>query len=95
MVNAVSAKRNVKQEKHQKTLTGEVVSDKMNKTITVKVTRTFRHPLYEKIVRRFKKYKAHDEEGVAKVGDTVEIVECRPLSKTKHMMLNRIIQKSN
>ena len=75
-----------------KTLVGEVVSDKMDKTITVKVTQAYRHPLYEKIVRRFKKYKAHDETNKAKIGDLVEIVECRPLSKTKHMMLNRIIQ---
>ncbi len=76
-------------------LVGEVVSDKMDKTITVKVTRTFKHGLYGKIVKRFKKYKAHDEAGVAKIGDTVEIIECRPLSKTKHMMLNRVVQAEN
>ena len=78
-----------------KMLVGEVVSDKMDKTITVKVQRTFAHPLYGKTVRSFKKYKAHDEAQVAKMGDLVEIVECRPLSKTKHMMLNRVIQANS
>ncbi len=76
----------------KRVLVGEVVSDKMDKTITVKVTRTFKHALYGKIVKRFKKYKAHDEAGLAKMGDTVEIIECRPISKTKHMMLNRVVQ---
>lgn len=78
-----------------KMLVGEVVSDKMDKTITVKVQRTFAHPLYGKTVRSFKKYKAHDEAQVAKIGDLVEIVECRPLSKTKHMMLSRVIQTNS
>ena len=72
-------------------LVGEVVSDKMQKTIVVKVTRRFRHKLYGKTISRAKKYKVHDEERHAKVGDMVEIVECRPLSKTKHMMLHRVI----
>lgn len=75
----------------KRVLVGEVISDKMDKTITVKVTRTYRHALYGKIVKQFKKYKAHDEAGIAKIGDMVEIVECRPLSKTKHMMLNRVV----
>lgn len=78
-----------------KMLVGEVVSDKMDKTITVKVQRTFAHPLYGKTVRSFKKYKAHDEAQIAKIGDLVEIVECRPLSKTKHMMLTRVIQTNS
>lgn len=82
-------------ENKNKILIGEVVSDKMDKTITVKVTRTFSHPLYGKTVRQFKKYKAHDEASVAKMGDTVEIMECRPLSKTKHMMLNRVLQTNS
>ena len=76
----------------RKILVGEVVSDKMDKTITVKVSRTFTHQLYGKTVRSFKKYKAHDENGTAKMGDVVEISECRPLSKTKHMVLSRVIQ---
>lgn len=87
MVN--SAKNN------NKVLVGEVISDKMDKTITVKVTRSFAHPLYGKTIRQFKKYKAHDESQVAKIGDLVEIMECRPLSKTKHMILNRIIQSNS
>jgi len=80
------------QEKMGKVLVGEVVSDKMDKTITVKVSRTFTHPLYRKTVRSFKKYKAHDENSTAKMGDVVEIAECRPLSKTKHMVLSRVVQ---
>ena len=78
-----------------KMLVGQVVSDKMNKTITVKVMRTFSHALYGKTVRTFKKYKAHDEAEIAKIGDVVEIVECRPLSKTKHMTLHRVLQSNS
>ena len=74
-------------------LTGNVVSSGMNKTIVVKILRTFKHPLYGKTIRSFKKYKAHDELNKCSVGDVVEIVECRPLSKTKHMVLSRIIEK--
>ena len=85
----------ISSENKNKVLQGEVVSDKMDKTITVKVTRMFAHPLYGKIVRRFKKYKAHDEAEVAKIGDLVEIMECRPLSKTKHMVLSRVIQSNS
>lgn len=72
---------------------GEVISDKMEKTIVVKVTRTFKFPLLNKIVARSKKYKVHDEKEEAKVGDLVEIKECRPISKTKHMVLNQIINR--
>jgi small subunit ribosomal protein S17 len=85
----------ISSENKNKILQGEVVSDKMDKTITVKVTRMFAHPLYGKIIRRFKKYKAHDEAEVAKIGDLVEIMECRPLSKTKHMVLSRVIQSNS
>jgi small subunit ribosomal protein S17 len=79
--------------KKVRTMIGAVVSDKMDKTVVVKVERTFIHPTYKKVVTRFKKYKAHDEEQASAIGDVVEIIECRPLSKTKHMMLNRIITK--
>ena len=72
---------------------GKVVSDKMEKTVTVKVTRRLKHPFYGKVVSRFKNYKVHDENNAAKVGDKVEIVECRPLSKTKHMILNRVLKE--
>lgn len=64
-------------------LQGEVVSDKTDKTIVVKVERRFTHPLYKKVVRRTKKYQAHDENNQYKIGDTVRIEECPPISKHK------------
>ena len=64
-------------------LTGRVVSDKMDKTITVLVDRRIMHPLYKKFIRRSKKYAAHDEANVCKVGDLVRIEECPPISKRK------------
>ena len=68
-------------------LKGVVVSDKMDKTIVVSVTRFVKHPKYKKYMKITKKYKAHYEEKAAKVGDTVSIVETRPLSKDKHSAL--------
>ena len=67
----------------KRVLTGRVVSDKMDKTITVLVERRIMHPLYKKFIRRTKKYAAHDEANQCKVGDTVRIVECPPVSKRK------------
>jgi len=64
-------------------LQGVVTSDKMDKTVTVSVERRVMHPVYKKFVRQSKKYHAHDENNACKVGDTVRIQECRPLSKTK------------
>lgn len=64
-------------------LQGTVVSDKGNKTVVVKVERTYMHPLFKKIVRRSKKYHAHDEANAHKVGETVRIIECPPKSKLK------------
>ncbi len=64
-------------------LRGVVVSDKMDKTVTVKVERRVMHPLYKKVIRRSKKYAAHDEANACKEGDVVSIRECRPLSKRK------------
>ncbi|MBI1256720.1 MAG: 30S ribosomal protein S17 [Chloroflexi bacterium] len=64
-------------------LIGDVVSDKMDKTVTVRVERRYKHPMYKKIVKRTDKYAAHDESNAFKVGDRVEIEECRPLSKRK------------
>ncbi|MCH8236648.1 MAG: 30S ribosomal protein S17 [Proteobacteria bacterium] len=64
-------------------LRGVVVSDKMDKTVTVKVERRIMHPLYKKVIRRSKKYAAHDEANACKEGDVVSIRECRPLSKRK------------
>ncbi len=67
----------------RRVLTGRVTSDKMNKTVTVLVDRRVMHPLYKKFIRRSKKYAAHDEENLCKVGDTVRIIECPPISKRK------------
>ena len=64
-------------------LQGVVVSDKMDKTVTVQVERRFKHTLYKKFIRRSKKYAAHDENNAVKVGDVVKIQECRPMSKRK------------
>lgn len=64
-------------------LQGVVVSDKMDKTVTVKVERRFKHPLYKKFIRRSKKYAAHDENNAVKIGEVVRIRECRPISKRK------------
>lgn len=67
-------------------LEGEVVSDKMNKTITVLVERRYMHPVYKKYLRKSKKFTAHDENNTFKVGDKVEIIECRPISKNKRWL---------
>lgn len=67
----------------RRVLTGRVTSDKMDKTITVLVDRRVMHPLYKKFIRKSKKYAAHDEHNQCKVGDTVRIVECPPISKRK------------
>lgn len=82
----------MEQVKNRKMLVGEVVSDKMDKTITVEVSQTVRHPRFHKIVRTKKTYKVHDEATAAQVGDMVEFYEGRPVSKSKHMHLNRIIK---
>jgi len=79
----------------RKVLTGTVVSDKMDKTITVLVETYKNHPLYHKRVKYSKKYKAHDENGVAGIGDTVKIMETRPLSATKHFRLVEVIKKAS
>tara|TARA_Y100001970_G_C14012700_1_gene739309 strand:- start:210 stop:440 length:231 start_codon:yes stop_codon:yes gene_type:complete len=67
----------------KKILKGKVVSDKNNKTIVVQVTRKFRHPFYGKIIKRSKKYHAHDEKNKFKTGQNVSIIECKPISKKK------------
>ncbi len=79
-------------QKGHSVLVGEVISAKMTKTIVVKVERLLRHPEYNKVIRQHKKYKVHDEQGLAAVGNIVEVVPCRPLSKTKRMTLRRIVQ---
>lgn len=78
----------------KKTLIGTVVSDKMNKTVVVKVSRSYIHPRVEKIVRADKKYAVHDEAEVAREGDVVEIYEGRPVSKTKYMYLLRVVESA-
>ncbi len=67
----------------RRVLTGRITSDKMDKTVTVSVERRVMHPLYKKFIRRSKKYAAHDEENICRVGDTVRIEECPPISKRK------------
>jgi len=79
---------------NRKTRTGIVVSDKGDKTITVNVHRQVLHPKYEKMIRLSKKYRAHDEENSANIGDTVRIMETRPLSKTKRWRLVEIVEKA-
>jgi small subunit ribosomal protein S17 len=79
--------------RQKKVLLGEVVSDGMQKTITVKVERRFRHPIYERVVKRSKKFHAHDEHNQCQVGDQVRIVETRPLSKTKRWRLLEIVRR--
>lgn len=79
---------------YRKTRTGVVVSDKMDKTIVVAIKTKVRHPLYGKMVNRTTKFKAHDEENVCGIGDTVRIMETRPLSKDKRWRLVEIIEKA-
>ena len=78
----------------RKTRTGKVVSDKMDKTIVVAVEDHVKHPLYNKIVKRTYKLKAHDENTECKVGDTVKVMETRPLSKDKRWRLVEIMEKA-
>ncbi|MDD5423455.1 MAG: 30S ribosomal protein S17 [Candidatus Omnitrophota bacterium] len=79
----------------RKTRVGVVISDKMDKTVTVQVARVVRHPVYNKMVRTATKFKAHDEKDEAKMGDTVRIEETRPMSKTKRWRLVEIIKIAN
>ena len=78
----------------RKTRTGKVVSDKMDKTIVVAVADNVRHPLYNKIVKRTYKLKAHDENNECKIGDTVRVMETRPLSKDKRWRLVEIMERA-
>ncbi|MBL0142781.1 MAG: 30S ribosomal protein S17 [Betaproteobacteria bacterium] len=80
--------------KNQRQLTGKVVSDKMEKTVTVLVERQVMHPVIGKVVRRTRKYHAHNEGNEAKTGDTVMIVECRPISKTKAWKVAKLVERA-
>ncbi|WP_027481537.1 30S ribosomal protein S17 [Deinococcus pimensis] len=78
----------------KKTLIGVVVSDKADKTVSVKVERRFMHPLYGKVVTRSKKYAAHDEDNQFRIGDRVEILSVRPISKTKAWKVTRLLERA-
>lgn len=78
----------------RKTRVGKVISDKMDKTIVVAVESHYKHPLYNKILKRMKKYKAHDPEEIGKTGDVVKISETRPLSRTKRWRLEEVVKKA-
>jgi small subunit ribosomal protein S17 len=87
--------KNVGTERPQrKVRTGKVTSDARDKTITVTVERSFRHPVYSRVVRKSKKLMAHDERNEAHMGDLVEVMETRPLSKTKRWRLTRILERA-
>lgn len=83
-----------KTEKVVRTLVGRVVSDKMDKTVTVLVERNVKHPLYGKVMRRSKKFHAHDEMNECREGDVVVIVEGRPISRTKAWRVSKIVEKA-
>ncbi len=72
--------------------TGEVISDKMDKTIVVNTKRTLKHPRFHKIISKNKKYKVHDEQEIAKTGDIVEFYEVPPMSKSKYMRIARVVK---
>jgi len=78
----------------RKRRTGKVVSDKMDKTVVVAVENRIRHPLYGKIIKKTEKYKAHDENNACGIGDVVEIMETRPLSKDKRWRVLEILEKA-
>ena len=82
------------EQKVQRTLTGKVTSNKMDKTITVKIERQVKHPLYGKFIKRSTKVHAHDESNDCNMGDTVKIAECRPLSKSKSWQLVEVVEKA-
>ncbi len=77
----------------QREWVGQVVSDKMDKTVVVAVSRVVRHPFYRKVLRRVTKLKAHDEKNECKVGDRVRLIETRPISKDKHWRVAQIVER--
>jgi len=80
--------------KIKRVLIGRVVSDKMDKTVTVLIERRVKHPMYDKIIVRSRKYHAHNKNNEAKSGDLVQIEECRPLSKTKAWTVTKLLEKA-
>jgi small subunit ribosomal protein S17 len=93
-MNPEAAKAEATPAKNQRKLVGRVVSDKMQKTVTVRVERRVKDPMMGKIITRSKKYHAHVETNEFKEGDLVEIAECRPLSRTKSWKVTRLVEKS-
>jgi len=83
----------VEQRRNRKRMVGVVVSDKMDKTVVVVVNRLVQHPSYKKYIRRRAKFRAHDESNTARMGDKVEIIQSRPLSRTKRWRLSRVIER--
>lgn len=77
--------------RHRKIRTGTVVSDRMEKTVSVAIVRSYQHPLYKKVVRATKKILAHDEQNNCKVGDVVQVIESRPISKRKRWRVQSVI----
>ena len=94
MPETTEATSNEKKRGLRKTRVGRVTSDRMEKTCVVAVTSLVRHPLYGRIIRRTKKFKAHDENNDCRIGDTVEIMETRPLSKDKNWRVVNIIERA-
>jgi small subunit ribosomal protein S17 len=82
------------EKKHQRTITGRVVSDKMDKTVSVAIERLIKHPVYGKYIRRTSKILAHDAANECKPGDTVQISECRPISKNKSWSVVNVVERS-
>ncbi len=87
-------KNNKVGEKRQRTVTGKVISDKMDKTISVAIERLVKHPVYGKYIRRTSKVLAHDEKNECQEGDTVTIAECRPLSRSKSWRLVEVVERA-
>src|SRR6266481_2412732 len=95
MTSAAAASETELERSKRKERLGEVISNKMTKTIIVRVERRFSHPKYKKVVTGYKKFYAHDEKSEAKVGDRVRIEETRPLSKTKRWRLVEVVRPSS
>ena len=79
----------------RKSLTGRITSDKMDKTVVVEVQRVTRHPVYGKVIRRHRRFMAHDERNECRVGDTVRILESRPLSRRKRWVVEAILERGS
>lgn len=84
----------MEKQRNKKTLQGTVVSNKMDKTVVVAIKRSSQHPLYKKIQRTTKRYKAHDPRNECQIGDMVNIMECRPLSKEKNFRVVQIVERA-